>query len=278
MNSHIIRIRCNDAKGIIYKVTEVLYRQNLNIINNAEHVDSESGHFFMRTEIEGHFEYDFLYQELLSRLPSETELKITERRKKRLVVLVTKESHCIGDLLIRCAYEDMEASIVGVMSNHRTLESLVSKFDIPFHHVSHLETSRDSQEDKIIDIIQNYNPDYIVLAKYMLILTPKFVKLFPHKIINIHHSFLPAFIGARPYQQAYNRGVKIVGATAHFVNDQLDEGPIISQGVIPVNHSDSAMDMVRIGRNVEKITLAQALTQVIEERVFVYGNKTIIFD
>jgi formyltetrahydrofolate deformylase len=158
------------------------------------------------------------------------------------------------------------------------LKSLVEKFNVPFYYVGHEERSREQHEEELLKVIRNYNPDFLVLAKYMRILSPSFIDNFANRIINIHHSFLPAFIGANPYAQAYERGVKIIGATAHFVNNNLDEGPIIAQNVIPVTHSQSAKEMAQAGRDVEKIVLANALELVFNEKVFVYRNKTIIFD
>ena len=166
-----------------------------------------------------------------------------------------------------------EAAVIG---NHDTLRSLVERFDIPFELVSHEGLTRNEHDQKMADAIDAYQPDYVVLAKYMRVLTPEFVARFPNKIINIHHSFLPAFIGARPYHQAYERGVKIIGATAHYVNDNLDEGPIIMQDVIHVDHTYTAEDMMRAGRDVEKNVLSRALYKVLAQRVFVYGNRTII--
>lgn len=278
MESHIVRVHCSDEKGLVYKVTKTLYEAGFNVTNIGEHVDRELGRFFMRTEVEGDASLQSVQHALLEELPQDAHVEIKSKDKKRLVILVTKEAHCIGDLLIRCAYDEMDATIAAVISNHSILEDLAHKFDIPFHSIPTDTLDREDHEEKIIAQIHAYKPDYIVLAKYMRILTPRFVEAFPYQIINIHHSFLPAFVGAKPYQQAYERGVKIVGATAHFVNEQLDEGPIIAQSIIPVTHSDSPADMAKAGKDVEKITLAKALTQVIEDRVFVYANKTIIFN
>jgi formyltetrahydrofolate deformylase len=162
------------------------------------------------------------------------------------------------------------------VSNYDTLQSLVEKFDIPFRHVSHEGLNREEHEVQVCKAINEFEADYLVLAKYMRILTPGFVEQYRHRIINIHHSFLPAFIGAKPYQQAYERGVKIIGATAHFVTNDLDEGPIIKQDVIPVDHNFSAQDMAQAGRDVEKNVLSKALSKVVNDHVFVYGNKTVI--
>lgn len=165
-----------------------------------------------------------------------------------------------------------------MISNYDTLSDLVSKFNIPFHFISHEGKARDEHEAELLSVIETYRPAYLVLAKYMRILSSDFVSHYLNRIINIHHSFLPAFIGANPYQQAYDRGVKIIGATAHFVNNSLDEGPILSQSVIPVDHSHSAREMAQAGKDVEKMVLSRSLKLVLEDRVFVHNNKTIIFD
>ena len=278
MTQHIILISCEDQSGLIHKITGVFYKLNLNIVANWEFVDPESKQFFMRIESEGTFEQKQLSQELINILPQDTHVKIFAKRQKNILILATKEPHCLGDLLVRCSYDGINANIQAVISNHNTLEFLVNKFDCPFHYVPSENKDRKEHESKISTIIKQYNPDYLVLAKYMRILTQAFVDQYPNRIINIHHSFLPAFIGASPYHQAYERGVKIVGASAHFVTENLDEGPIIAQGVINVNHTHSPEDMALAGHDVEKTILAKALRLVLEERVFVIGNKTIIFD
>jgi formyltetrahydrofolate deformylase len=180
--------------------------------------------------------------------------------------------------LIRHEYGELNASIAAVIANHDTLRSLVERFGIPFHHVGHDDIDREQHETAVSTLLAEYAPEYVILAKYMRILSPEFVAQFPARIINIHHSFLPAFMGAQPYKQAFERGVKIIGATAHYVNSGLDTGPIISQSVIPIDHGYSAADMARAGRDVEKIVLARALKLVFEERVFLSGNRTIIFE
>ncbi|NRB25899.1 formyltetrahydrofolate deformylase, partial [Shewanella sp.] len=171
----------------------------------------------------------------------------------------------------------LDVEIAAIVANYETLEPLADKFGIPFHFICHQEMTRLEHEKKMIEVIEAYRPEYVVLAKFMRILTPEFVARYPNRIINIHHSFLPAFIGASPYRQAWERGVKIIGATAHFVNNCLDEGPIIKQDVIPVDHSFSAEDLAKNGRDVEKSVLSKALQLVLHEEVIVYGNKTVVF-
>ena len=289
---HVLLMDGPDSKGLIYHVTGVLYRHGLNIIHNDEYV-SPAGHFFMRTEFEAGaapdtFDSAALLNELNATLPNADQnagprnagagvtFRLNPKRKKNIVVLVTKEHHCLGELLIRYAFDELDADILAVVSNYNVLQPLVSKFGIPFHHVSHEGKSREAHEEAILRTLSIYEPEYLVLAKYMRVLTPAFVNHFPNRIINIHHSFLPAFVGANPYRQAYERGVKIIGATAHFVNNDLDEGPIIAQNVQEVDHRHTATDMATKGKDVEKIVLSQALKLVFSDRVFISGNRAIV--
>jgi len=272
-----VLIDCHDAKGLVYKISKVFYDRDLNIDSNREFVDKENEKFFMRTVVSGKFEIEELDAALRDVAPKDAHIRVIAPRDKKVVILATKESHALGDILIRYAAGELGAEIQCVIANHDTLRNLVERFDIPFFHVPAEGLSREEHEAKVMEKIDEYEFDYIVLAKYMRILTPTFVSAYPEKIINIHHSFLPAFIGANPYKQAYERGVKIIGATAHFVTDDLDEGPIIAQDVIPVNHRFDWRDMQRAGRDVEKVVLSRALNLVLHDRVFVNGNKTIVF-
>ena len=276
LQKKVLRTICPDAKGLIAKITNICYKHELNIVQNNEFVDHRTGRFFMRTELEGIFNDTTLLADLDSALPAGSVRELQAAGRRRVVIMVTKEAHCLGDLLMKCAFGGLDMEIAAVIGNHETLRSLVERFDIPFVLISHEGHTREEHDMLMADEIERYQPDYVVLAKYMRVLTPEFVKRFPNKIINIHHSFLPAFIGARPYHQAYERGVKIIGATAHYVNDNLDEGPIIMQDVIHVDHTFSADDMMRAGRDVEKNALSRALDKVLAQRVFVYGNRTII--
>lgn len=267
-----------DEAGLVFKITKVIYENNLNIVSNAEFVDNGENHFFMRTEVEGDVDKGKLFNELTSALPQNAKIKISDGTRKKVVLLCTKEHHCLGDLLIRNAFNDLNLEIIAVVSNYDSLKELTEKFGIPYHYISHENISREEHEKLVIECINQYSPEYLVLAKYMRILSPWFVSNYPNKIINIHHSFLPAFIGANPYKQAFERGVKIIGATSHFVNNNLDEGPIIMQEVIPINHSYSAEAMRQAGRDAEKLALSKALKLVFEDRVFIRKNKTIIFE
>lgn len=276
MEKKTLLTHCTDAPGLISKITNICYKHQLNIIHNSEFVDNTSGHFFMRTELEGYFNDTTFLADLDHALPTGTKRKLMDSARKRIVILVTKEAHCLGDILMKTYDGSLDVEVSAVVGNYDKLQNLTEKFDIPYHYVSHEGLNRQEHEQKMIEVIEPYQPDFLVLAKYMRVLTPGFVETFQHKIINIHHSFLPAFIGAKPYQQAYERGVKIIGATAHFVTNDLDEGPIIKQDVIPVDHTFSAQDMAQAGRDVEKNVLSKALNKVINDHVFVYGNKTVI--
>jgi len=272
-----VLIDCEDAKGLVYKISKVFYDRGLNIDNNREFVDKEHGRFFMRTIVSGLFDIQELLEELKTVTPTDAHIRVIEPKDKKIILMVTKESHALGDILIRHADGELGAEIECVIGNHDTLETLVRRFDIPFFHIPADDMTREEHEGHIMKLINEFEFDYIVLAKYMRILTPTFVNGYAQKIINIHHSFLPAFIGANPYKQAFERGVKIIGATAHYVTDDLDEGPIIAQDVIPVNHRLTWRDMQRAGRDGEKIVLSRALALVLNDRIFVNGNKTVIF-
>jgi len=278
VSQYRVLIDANDEKGLVHKVSSVFYNYDLNILSNSEFVDKESNKFFMRSVVDGNVDKNELTDAVIKVLPASSSVKVIEPKKKNIIIMATKEMHALGDILIRHEAGELEANILAVISNYDELESLVSKFDIPYITISHEGLERPEHENKIIDAINSFDDvDYIVLAKYMRILTPRFVEAFEDKIINIHHSFLPAFIGANPYKQAYDRGVKIIGATAHFVNNNLDEGPIIAQEVIHVNHAYSWRDMQRSGKDVEKVVLSRALKLALEDRIFVYANRTVIF-
>jgi formyltetrahydrofolate deformylase len=279
MSQYRVLIDTNDEKGLVNKVSSVFLEYDLNILSNSEFVDKENNKFFMRSVVDGDLDAKELQTSIESVLDNKNyNIKVIEPKKKNIIIMATKELHALGDILVRHEAGELDANIVAVISNYDTLESFVSKFDIPYITVSHEGLDRSEHEKKVMDVIDTYTDiDYIVLAKYMRILTPTFVEAYEDKIINIHHSFLPAFIGANPYKQAYNRGVKIIGATAHFVNNNLDEGPIISQDVIHVDHAYGWKDMQRSGRDVEKVVLSRALKLALEDRIFVYANKTVIF-
>lgn len=273
----VIRIKCADEKGLIARIAGVLFSNQHNIIVMKEFVETATNTFFMRLEISGDVNELKLKNELQSILPEGSEIEIIPRQKKNIVILVTKEHHCLSDLLVRHYFNELHAEISAVIGNHETLRPFAEKFNIPFHYISHEGIDRTGFEQQVMAAVVKYQPDYIVLAKFMRILSSAFVAAFRNRIINIHHSFLPAFKGANPYKKAFERGVKLIGATAHIVNDDLDEGPIITQKIIPVHHYDDLYDMIESGHEIEKSVLADALKMVLEDRIFVSGNKTIIF-
>ena len=275
---HILLINCPDRKGIIAQVTALLFKNNLNIVVMKEFVDTGTNSFFARAEVTGKLSINDITLQLQAIFDDKAIISIRPVEKKNIVVMVTKEHHCLSDLIVRYHFDELHANIQGVIGNHDTLGTFTKQFKIPFHHVTHEQITKQKFEKEICAIIDKYNPDYIVLAKFMRILSPEFVARYENKIINIHHSFLPAFVGANPYKQAYERGVKLIGATAHIVNNLLDEGPIVTQKIIPVNHEYDVKQMVEAGHEIEKSVLAEALKLILEDRVFVANNKTIIFN
>lgn len=278
METSRLLVECSDQQGLVHHITGVLFRAGCNVLVNHEYADAETGRFFMRTEFVGDIPREPITQELGTLLPADAQIRFTQPGKRQLAVLASKEHHCLGDILIRCAFDQLDATVTAVISNHRLLEPLVRKFDVPFHHCDHEGLAREEHEQRVVALLDSIQPDFVVLAKYMRILSPGFVRRYPHRMVNIHHSFLPAFVGARPYHQAFQRGVKVIGATAHFVTAELDQGPIIVQQVIPVDHTHSPAELARAGRDVEQLVLARSLRLVLEDRVFLNGNRTVIFD
>ena len=277
----VLLVECPDQRGLVHAISGVLLRHGCNVVGNQEFVDAASGRFFMRTEFDGLENSDAgqqLVAETQSSLPPGAVVRLAQSGPKRIVVLASREHHCLGDLLIRHQFGGINARIEAVISNHPVLGDLVRKFDVPFHYVPAEGLERGVHEAAVRRILDGIQPEFLVLAKYMRVLSSEFVRQYPSRIINIHHSFLPAFIGAKPYHQAFQRGVKVIGATAHLVTDDLDAGPILVQQVIPVDHTHAAEDLVRAGRDVEQFALAQALRLVFEDRVFLAGNRTVIFD
>ena len=277
----VLLVECPDQRGLVHAISGVLLRHGCNVVGNQEFVDAASGRFFMRTEFDGLGDSGAgqqLVSETRAALPAGAQVRLAQPGPKRIVVLASREHHCLGDLLIRHQFGGINARIEAVISNHAVLGELVGKFEVQFHCVPADGLDRAAHEAAVAEILDRIRPEYLVLAKYMRVLSPGFVSRYPSRIINIHHSFLPAFIGAKPYHQAFQRGVKVIGATAHLVTDDLDAGPILVQHVIPVDHTHAAEDLVRAGRDVEQFALAQALRLVFEDRVFLAGNRTIIFD
>ena len=274
---YILKVSCDDEKGLILRISEIVVKNGLNYLSTNEFVDHENHRFYMRAVLDGELEVKGFVNTLLAFLPRSAQVFCEESRRKNIVVMATKENHCLGDILIRENSGDLNANVLAVVANHEDLREFASKFDVPFICVPSDGVGREEHEKMVLAKLKKLNFDYLILAKYMRILSSDFVLNYEEKIINIHHSFLPAFIGANPYKQAYERGVKIIGATAHFVTECLDDGPIITQDVVLVNHEMDWQDMRRAGRNVEKVVLTRALDLVFDERVFVYKNKTVIF-
>jgi len=278
VSAQVLLVECDDRRGLVHAITGVLFQQGVNVVGNQEFVERGSARFFMRTEFDGAVDAVRLEAEVRRALPAQASVRLSDLKPKRVVVLASKEHHCLGDILIRHAFGELNAQVLAVLSNHTALQPLIEKFNLPFHHISHENLTREAHEAELLKVIDRLQPDYLVLAKYMRVLTPEFAHRFPARLINIHHSFLPAFVGAKPYQQAFDRGVKVIGASAHFVTEQLDEGPLIVQQVIPVDHTHTAQDLAQAGRDVEQMVLARALRLVFEDRVFLCGNRTVIFD
>lgn len=272
-------VSCPDEPGLVARISQTIFDHGGNVVENGEFVEPGNNFFYMRTSMTGVEDRAALRGALAAVLPEEAEVRLFSSRRKRMLLMATKEPHCLGDLLIRCQFGDLNAEVCSVIANHDTLRGLVGGFSIPYHLVSHEDyASRQAHEHAVRALIEEERPDLIVMAKYMRILTPEFTEAYAGRLINIHHSFLPAFIGANPYKQAWRRGVKIIGATAHYATADLDEGPIIAQDVVNVNHTHGPADMARSGRDVEKRVLARAVRYALEDRVVVTGNKTIVFE
>lgn len=274
----VIIIQCDDRIGLVANIASVLAKFDCNIISMREHVDSEENKFFVRVVAEGKADPFDIENAIIRVLPANALVRVNPVPDKNIVVLVTKEYHCLSDILTRNHFKTLGANVQCVVGNHTDLQYITERFGIPFYYVSHEEKTKESFESELKTIINSCKPDYLILAKFMRILSPEFVNSFKLKIINIHHSFLPAFIGASPYKQAYKRGVKIIGATAHFVTNDLDDGPIIVQKTTVINHSHKLADLIKAGRENETAALVRAMQLVFEDRVFVYNNKTVVFE
>lgn len=277
-----ILIHCSDNVGIISAVTNFLHRKGGNIIYLDQHVDQETGVFFMRLESEFEKTFD------LPKFKKEFQIGLVEPFqmewsvhvagvKPKMAIFVSKYNHCLYDLLSRYNSGELDVEIPFIISNHLDLDYIAKQFDIPFYHIPVTKTIKDLAEKEQLRLLVEKSVDFIVLARYMQIVSPDLISLYPNKIINIHHSFLPAFAGAKPYHAAYERGVKIIGATSHYVTEELDAGPIIDQDVTTVSHSHSIQDFIAKGRDLEKIVLSRAVKLHLQNKTMVYNNKTVIF-
>ena len=281
--SFILLISCPDQRGIVAAVTTFISHNNGNIIHLDQHVDFQENVFFMRVEWE---ERGFAIAR--DRIPEQFHDIATKFRMQwqlhnsdavsRMAVFVSKESHCLYDVLSRVQAEGWRVEVPLIVSNHPDLESVARNFGIAFHLFPMTGKNKDEQEKREIELLKQNRIDFVVLARYMQILSEPFVAAYPHRIINIHHSFLPAFPGAKPYHSAYARGVKIIGATSHYVTSELDTGPIIEQDIVRVTHKDALEDLIRKGKDLEKIVLARAIWWHIQNKILVYNNKTVIFE
>ncbi len=285
-NTARLLISCPDKPGIVAAVSQFLYSHGANVLDSSQHsTDPTGGTFFMRMAFYledldiTRKQFERAFAEVVAK-PFAMDWRVSYADiPRRMAMLVSKYDHCLLELLWRWRSGDLALEIPMVISNHDTLSGLCESFGVPFVHLPVTKETKPQQEAEMMQHLDGVlgEQDFIVLARYMQILSPSFVAHYPKRIINIHHSFLPAFIGANPYKHAYERGVKLIGATAHYVTDDLDEGPIIEQDVARVSHRDSVKDLVRIGREIERTVLARAVEAHITDRVLVYGNKTIVF-
>lgn len=282
-NSATLLISCPDQKGLVAAVTQFIFQHGGNILHLDQHVDAEAGVFFMRVEWDMTafgLTRDEVGQAFGLNVGKRFNMDWTLRfsdQVPRMALFVSKQSHCLYDLLSRWQSGDWNVEIPLIVSNHAALKPVAESFGISFHVFEINAANKAEQEQAQIALVKELRADFVVLARYMQILTGRFIAAFPNRIINIHHSFLPAFAGAKPYHAAYARGVKLIGATSHYVTEDLDAGPIIAQDVLPVNHKDSVADLVRKGQDVEKLVLAQAVWNHLNNRVLVYNNKTVVF-
>jgi formyltetrahydrofolate deformylase len=275
----IATLQCEDQPGIVHAMTSAVLACQGNIIENQQFTDHATNTFVMRTRFETVQEIDDARKTLMAGLTQfKPALKIRPTEEKaRVLILVTKESHCLRDLLYLRELDELPVEIPMVISNREDLKELVESHGIPFHYLPISAQTKGSQESEILKIIDELKIDFVVLARYMQILSSDFCAKMPGKIINIHHSFLPGFKGAKPYHQAHDRGVKIIGATAHFVTADLDEGPIIEQDVAHVNHSATPEQLIALGRDIERRVLSRAVSLYAEDRIFIVGHRTVIF-
>ena len=281
--SATLLVSCPDQKGIVAALSNFLLTHNANILHANQHIDTENNLFLMRLEWEvadfGLCESEFLnnFESIAKKYEMTWRLK-SNQIKIKLAIMVSQYDHCLADLLHRHKNGELNCEISVVISNHKTAEKLVNFHGIPFHYIEVNKTNKKDAEERQISLLDEFDVDLIILARYMQILSPDFVTKYPEKIINIHHSFLPAFIGAKPYHRAYERGVKLIGATSHYVTEELDGGSIIEQDISRISHRDQVVDLVKKGKDLERVVLSRAVSWHIENRILLYGNKTVIFN
>ena len=282
-NTATLLITCPDAKGIVASIADFLYQHNANILHADQHQDAENNLFLMRVEWDlASFNlteetFGAAFSPIATKFSMQWQLK-SSQHKARVAIMVSQYDHCLADLLHRHKSGELDCDIPLVISNHRDTETLVKFYGIDFHYLPVTKETKAEVEAAQFKLFDDYKIDLIVLARYMQILSPNFVARYPQRIINIHHSFLPAFIGARPYHRAFERGVKLIGATSHYVTEVLDEGPIIEQDIDRISHRDQVEDLIQKGRDLERVVLSKAVRWHIENRILLYANKTVIFD
>jgi formyltetrahydrofolate deformylase len=281
-NTAILLIACPDQRGLVASIADFISRHDGNILHADEHGDSQSDRFLMRVEFDpSQFDIELdrfaaYFSPIAERFGMEWRLAQSAHRPK-MVILVSKYDHCLADLLYRHKSGELVCDIPLIISNHADNRAMAEFYRIPYRTVPVPKEHKREAEQNILSLLKQHAPDFIVLARYMQILSREFVNEYPHRIINIHHSFLPAFVGAKPYHQAFERGVKLIGATSHYVTDLLDDGPIIEQDVARISHRDSLDDLLQKGRDLEKVVLSRAVRWHVENRVLLYGNKTVVF-
>jgi formyltetrahydrofolate deformylase len=276
-------VSCPDRRGIVAALAQVLYGHGANILDSDQHTDGVAGLFFQRLRFDlaelmtDRVALERSIAELSERFQMQYRL-LYQARRKRLAIFVSKYDHCLYDLLLRQRAGELNGDIAAVLSNHAELATVAAQFGVPFHVFEKTAETKLAQEQKERALLEELETDLVVLARYMQVMSPAFCDAFPQRVINIHHSFLPAFVGGKPYHQAYERGVKLIGATAHYATAVLDEGPIIEQDVVRASHRDAVEDLVRKGRDLEKVVLARAVRAHLDDRVLVYANKTVVFE
>jgi formyltetrahydrofolate deformylase len=283
MNQITILMYCTDQKGIIAAVTNFIHQNQGNITYIDQYVDRPNAAFFMRVECDLNGE-DFDFEDFKTHFNNELGTRFSlhcdfylKNHKPKMAVFVSKYDHCLYDILAKQQSGELAADIPFILSNHPDLEIIAKRFDIPFYHIPVTRETKAQAEKKQLNLLKKHEVDFIVLARYMQIVSPHLIDHYQHKIINIHHSFLPAFPGAKPYHSAFDRGVKIIGATSHYVTEELDAGPIIEQDITRVTHLNSIADFIEKGRDLERIVLLRALKLHVNRKVMVYGNKTVVF-
>jgi formyltetrahydrofolate deformylase len=282
-NSAVILISCPDRKGIVATISDFVFNHNGNILHADEHADEGSNLFLMRVEFDpAEFDIDLAdFSRHFAPIAQEFEMHwrlARSNHRPKMIILVSKYDHCLVDLLYRHKSGELACDIPLIISNHPDNQPIADFYGIPYITVPVPKENKLQAEEKIFGLLQQHDPDFMVLARYMQILSNEFVNRYPQRIINIHHSFLPAFVGAKPYHQAFTRGVKLIGATSHYVTEVLDDGPIIEQDVVRISHRDSLDDLLQKGRDLEMVVLSRAVRWHIDNRVLLYGNKTVVFD